>query len=141
MTTPAINSQLATIARATTTASPYTYTAIPGVTSIQLGGPSRGEIDVTDLDSPAKEFLMGLKDSGQLSLDVNFNPDNSVHTLLRSDIDSTSPRRFRLTFRDTSPYTTYTFEAFVMGMPITMGVDQAVKATVTLRITGDITVA
>lgn len=141
MTTPAINSQLATIARATTTTSPYTYTAIPGVTSIQLGGPSRAPIDVTDLDSTAKEFLMGLRDNGQLTLDVNFNPDNSVHTLLRSDIDSTTPRKFRLTFRDTSPYTTYTFDAFVMGMPVNMAVDAPVKSTITLQITGTITVA
>lgn len=141
MTTPAINSQGAKLARAANTSSPYGFANIPGLSNIRISGPNRQEIEVTDLDSVAKEFLMDLPDYGQITADMNFNPDNATHALLRADITDETPRRFRITFPDGSPATTYTFEAFVMSTPVDLSRGQAVKGTLTLRVTGPITEA
>ena len=50
----------------------YALTAIPGVTGIPLSVPSAAKIDVTDLDSTAKETIVGLTDNGSFTLPLNF---------------------------------------------------------------------
>lgn len=56
------------------TGTPGTYAlgAIPGVTSIPISAPSASKIDVTDLDSDAKETIVGLTDNGSFSLSMNY---------------------------------------------------------------------
>ena len=42
-------------------------------------GGEAGEIDKTDLDSQAMEFVTALKDNGTASLNVNWDPQNTTH--------------------------------------------------------------
>ena len=91
-----------------------------------------------------KEKLMGLRDEGQLTMDILFDPataDASYHNALRTDKETRTKRRFELTLTDedstaaTSLPTFHSFDAYVTGYSITGAVDDAVKASITLEIT------
>ena len=139
MSSSALDSQGVTIGRGDA-ASPEVYTTIPEVVNIQGPGGQANEIDVTDLNSTAKEFRMGLQDEGSITMDILYIPGNAVHAGLRSDRAAQTLRNFRITFTD-SPQTTWTFGAFVLGFEISNAVDDVTKASVTLRVSGSVTEA
>lgn len=119
--------------------SPFTYAAIQQITSISGFGTTRSEIDTTDLDDASRTFILGLKDNGSVQISLNYDPDNTQHTLLRTLNNDGTARNFRLTLSDTSPKTVYQFSAYVMEFALEINVDDVLKATATLRISGDIT--
>jgi hypothetical protein len=134
MSSNAIEAQGVIIARGVGTV----YTTIPEIKSFSGPGGSATIIDVTDLQSTAKEKRMGLPDEGQLQFTINYIPDNAVHQGLRQDRMDRVERDFRITFTDNSPATTWTFSAFVSGFSVSGAVDNVVEAQVTLEITGAI---
>lgn len=121
-------------------ASPEVFTDIPEIVSFSGPGGSGQVIDVTDLDSAAIEKIMGLPDEGQLTLEINYRPDNAVHAGLRTDRANQTLRNFRITFTDPGA-TTWTFAAYVLNFTAQGGVNAAGRASVTLEITGAITEA
>lgn len=137
MSSNAIESQGVTIARLEGTV----YTDIPEIKSFNGPGGSATVIDVTDLQSTAKEKRMGLPDEGQLQFTINYIPDNSMHQALRADRASREEKTFRITFTDASPATTWTFDGFVLNFVVSGAVDGVVEAQVTIEITGAITEA
>jgi len=138
MSSSALDSQGMVIQWQNTGVSPNVYTTIPEVQEMSGPGGQANEIDVTDLSSTAKEFRMGLQDEGQISLTMTWIPTNTVHSGLRTDRANQTLRSFKILFTD-SPQTTWTFSAFVLGLEMSAGVDDVVKATVTLRVSGSIT--
>lgn len=120
-------------------ASPEVFTTIAEINSIDGPGGQANEIDVTDLSSTAKEYLIGLQDEGDVTLEINYIPQNTQHAQLRSDKASATQRNYRITFTD-SPATTWTFAAYVKGFSISNSVDDRTVASVVLRVTGSITV-
>jgi hypothetical protein len=137
MSSNAIEAQGVILARGVSTV----FTTIPEIKTFTGPGGSATVIDVTDLQSTAKEKRMGLKDEGQLQFTINYIPDNAVHIGLRADRDGRVLREFRMTFTDTSPKTTWTFDAYVLGFSVSGAVDAVVEAQVTLEISGSITEA
>ncbi len=87
-------------------ATPPIYTDIAEVVS--MAGPSitREAIDVTHLksDGMCKEFIAGIIDSGELSLDLNNLPDDSSQSGIFDDIIETTPANatqdYRMLFPD-----------------------------------------
>lgn len=138
MSDNAIDAQGIVISRGSGSGSPETFTAIPEVKSFNGPGGSASVIDVTDLASTAKEKRMGLQDEGQLSLTLNYIPDNAVHMGLRSDRANQTLRNFRIVFTDTGD-TQWDFAGFVTGFTVSGGVDNVVEANVTIEISGAIT--
>ena len=136
MSSNALESQGMTIARGDG-ASPESFTTIPEVRAISGPDGSANQIDTTDLSSSAKEFRMGLRDEGSVTLDMMFIPANAVHAGLRTDRANRTERTFRLTFTD-SPPTVWEFSAYVQGLSISNEVDSTTDATVTLLITGGV---
>lgn len=122
------------------TGSPVSYSDIPEIRSFNGPGGSAAVIDTTDLASTAKEKRMGLQDEGQLSFEINFIPTNVQHVALRAAKASGAVTPFKLIFTD-SENTEWSFNAFVLSVPIGGGVDNVVVGTVTLEITGSISEA
>lgn len=114
------------------------FDTIPEVKSFTGPGGSAAVIDVTDLQSTAKEKRMGLADEGQLSLTINYIPDNAVHQGLRADRAARTENDFQIIFTD-GLSTNWDFSAFVTAFSVSGGVDGVIEATVTLEITGSIT--
>jgi hypothetical protein len=118
--------------------SPASLTDILGITNFQGFDGQAAEIDVTHLQSTAKEFIMGLQDFGTFSIDVNYLPDNPGQLECRTAKASGTLKAFKATFSDLS---TADFEAYVLSSPVSGGVDAKVDSSFALRITGDVTFA
>lgn len=116
--------------------SPLTYTVIKDVASFSGFDGSASEIDVTHLGSTAKEFLMGLQDYGNFSMEVSFKESDPGQRLLRVAKGAATKRNFRITFSDGSKAL---FQAFVLSISAAGAVDAKIDSSVNLRITGDVT--
>lgn len=121
------------------TASPVTYTAIANVMSISGLGGQKSDIDITNFDSTAKEFLVGLEDSGQVQVEINYAPANTTHTTLWDLKGSGELRTWRIVSPGASPAPYFQFAATVQQFQINFQTDDVVRATVTLRVSGSIT--
>lgn len=121
-------------------ASPEVYTSISQVTNMSGPDGSSSEIDVTNLSSTAKEFILGLKDEGSISLDIVWDERDTQHALLRTRFGDGASTNFRITDAG-SPQKTYTFPAFVQGLSMSMGVDEVQRASVNLRVSSAIVIA
>lgn len=117
--------------------SPISYDPIGEIISFTGPGGAAQVIDVTDLDSEAKEKLMGLRDEGQVSFTINFVPGNTQHAALRTARADRTLTTFQIVFADDAD-TTWTFTAYVTGFSIAGGVDNVLSGNVTLEITGAI---
>lgn len=118
--------------------SPTVYQTIPEVKTFSGPSGSASVIDTTDLSSTSKEKRLGLADSGQIQLTINYIPTNAVHALLRADWVSGDIRGFKMVYTD-SGVTEHLFQGFVSGFAISGGVDGVVEASVTIEISGSIT--
>lgn len=118
--------------------SPLTWTEVKEVTSFTGFDGQAAEIDVTHLQSTAKEFLMGLQDFGTFTIEVNYLPTDAGQDDMRAAKASREIQDFRVTFSDTS---TATFQGYVLSAPISGGVDSKVDSSFAVRITGDVTFA
>lgn len=134
MSSSAIQSQ-GTVVRYAATGSPPSWSTIPEVRSI--GGPdgSANLIDVTDLSSTGKEYLVGLKDEGAVQLGILYIPTNAHHGALRDAWSSRTLLQFQIIFADTGT-TILEFNGYVQNFALSLGVDEPVTATITLKITG-----
>ncbi|TGP12920.1 phage tail tube protein, partial [Mesorhizobium sp. M2D.F.Ca.ET.233.01.1.1] len=79
---------------------------------------SASEIDVTDLDSTAKEKRLGLIDNGSFSIDVNVDMTDPGQIALKAAQKASSLQSFKLEYPDG---TADTFDGFVKSFPIAGG--------------------
>lgn len=118
--------------------SPAALTAIRGITGFNGFDGQAAEIDVTTMDSTAKEFLMGLQDFGTFGIDVNHLPDDPGQVEARAAKAAQSLKEFLATFSDGS---TASFQAYVMSNPVSGGVDAKVEGSFAFRISGNVVFA
>lgn len=78
-----------------------TFTTIGNVTNVSGPEIERETYDVTAHDSPDgwREFIGGLKDGGEVSIEINYDPRK--HDPLVADFSDTVPRDYKLTFPGT----------------------------------------
>jgi predicted secreted protein len=125
--------------RRATTLSPGTvFETIANVTNI--GGPARTRetIDVTAHDSPGgwMEFLGGLKDGGEISLDINYDPTEATHDL-DDDFDDATPRNYRIVILpDTEDEHTWTISGIMTELSDEFPYDDKMGRTMTIKVTG-----
>ena len=120
-------------------ASPEVFTTIPEIVSFDGPGGSASEIDVSDLASSAREFRMGLKDEGDFSFEMMYLPNNAQHSGLQDDRTNRTLRSFQIVLTD-SPQSYLKFTGYVREFSISGGVDDVIRASVTLRISGAVTI-
>jgi predicted secreted protein len=115
-------------------------TAIAEVNSISGPGLSLDAIEVTHHESTDawREFVGGLIDGGEITLDLNFLPADATQSLaagLVADLISRDADTYSIIFPDTSS-TEWTFSALVTNFEPSAPVDGKLGASVTLKITG-----
>lgn len=118
-----------------TVGSPENYAAIGNITGFSGPGGSAAIIDTTNLDSVAKEKIMGLPDEGQFTINVNYDPDNTSHIALRNARRARTLVAFKITLTDTTA-TNLTFSGYVTGFAIKGQVNEKVTADLTIEIDG-----
>lgn len=119
-------------------ASPEVFNAIGEIRSISGPSGSAAEIDVTNLDSTAREFRLGLPDEGSVNVTFAYDPDDTYQEVLRSIRAARTSRNFKIELAD-SPPTTFSFVAYCTEFSLDTSVDEVVLVTATLRITGSVT--
>jgi hypothetical protein len=120
--------------------SPEGFTTIGEITGFTGPGGEATEIDVTHLGSTAKEFLMGLKDEGTVTLDMNYIVSDAQQQGLQTDRTNQTLRSFRIFVPDSaSPANYIYFTAFVQGFSISAAPDSKYEGSVTLRVSGAVT--
>ena len=118
-------------------------------------GGEAGEIDVTDLDSVAMEFVTGLKDNGSISLNINWDPQNTSHQTLDALVGGPN-KRFLICCSEAATDPTFggspaeytlpatrtklDFQAGVRSFQKDFTTDEVWRGSVTMRISGDITI-
>lgn len=121
---------------------------VTGLVNVTVGGGSTGEAETTDSDSGGvREFVRGLSDSGQLSLEMRHIPGDSGQANLRTLKASGATVEIEITLpdsaTDSSDVGTLTFDGFVQNFDYDLPTaeDQAAMATSNIRISGDVTEA
>lgn len=118
--------------------SPADFQKVGNIQDFSGPGGQGGVIDVSNLDSVMKEKLPGLPDEGTFTF--NLNPDfaDTVHQALRTARRNRTLCEFRITFAN-SAASKAIFFGYVMGFTVSGGVDQVVKAAITIEIDGEVT--
>ena len=129
-----------TITAGTATATPTTWTTVNNLLSFSGFDGSAAELDRTNMSSTAKEYILGLIDSGQFSIELHVDNNDAGQAALRAK-QGGAATSFRLVLPGAVSNLTYTFSGLVKKFAVTGGVDQLVKATADLRITGAVTLA
>ena len=114
---------------------------IADVVSISAPSVSVATIDTTDLESVHRTFLGGTIDSGEVTLEIMYDPKSDTdiedawdNTASAAPVES----NMVITFTDSS---TYTFAAIMTGFSVSIATDAAVTASATFKISGAVTVA
>ena len=118
------------------TATPVTFTNIANVKDFSGFDGSASELEVTNLDSVAKEFKLGLTDPGAFSINIDYDSANAGHVALRAKQVSGLLSNFKLTLPNAA---VITFTGFVKKFSLAGGVDAIAKTAVDIRISGAIT--
>ena len=121
-------------------------TAIANVSNISGPGLSLDTEDVTSHDSTGgwEEVVGTILRSGEITLDIIYDPDNATHKYaaagLLHDLVSRTAQTYNLYFSDSTP-APWQFSALVTGFNPGMPVGGALTASVTMKITGAPTLA
>jgi hypothetical protein len=120
-------------------ASPQVYTTIAEVLRCGPIGSTNPEVDVTNLDSTAKEYIAGLADGNSVEFDFNFLPSNAQQTTLRTSTAAGSTVNLRMVW-PTSPQQNAQFDLVLLKFEISETTPESqVMASVSGRISGSIT--
>ena len=109
---------------------------------VSIGGPSGsgGKIDVTNLGSTAKQFLMGLRDEGEITLDVIYDPADAGQVAMFDYRAARTKNNWGIKLSDGSSNMIKGY-GFCTGFSLSGAVDDAVKASITVAITGAVEVS
>jgi len=114
-----------------------TYDNVAEVTRVKLPNYSRDAVDATNMDSPNtfREYVAGLMDAGEVSIDLNYIPSASDAIIAamvagRGDFKITLPNSVQ-----------FLFSAIVTSFEPDAPIDDKMSATATFKITGKPTLA
>lgn len=128
-----------TITVGTANATPTAWIQVKELKAIKPSGAAASKIDVTDLDSEAKEYRSGLIDNGTFSADVHIlESDPGQAAVLAAFKDSTVN-----SYKVVSPAKTRTFSATCLKFPTVpdSAVDGVQTGTAEWQISGEVTVS
>lgn len=121
------------------------YTTIAGVRDISGPSLELGTEDVTNHSSTSgyRQFVATVLGAGEVTFDLNFDPDEAQHGVpsgLIDDMRDKTLQQFNLVFPDLTA-TAWPFTAYVVAFESSAPVEGALSASVTLRISGVPTLA
>lgn len=118
------------------TATPVSFTAVANIKDFSGFDGSASEIEVTNLDSVAKEFRLGLTDAGQFTINIDYDNSNAGHIALRAKQVSGLLTNFKFTLPNSNAIT---FSGYVKKFSLAGGVDAVTKTAVDIRVSGAVT--
>lgn len=125
-----------TITAGSGTATPVSFTVVANIKDFSGFDGSASEIEVTNLDSVAKEFRLGLTDAGQFTINIDYDNSNAGHIALRARQVSGVLTNFKFTLPNSNAIT---FTGYVKKFSLAGGVDAVTKTAVDIRVSGAVT--
>lgn len=125
-----------TITAGSATATPNTYSNIGNIKTFNGPDGSANEIETSNLDSVAKEIMMGLPDSGTVSLETDSDDANAGQAAAFAAWQNRTLKAMKINL---STGKVLSFSAYVKKFARTGGVDAPHKSGIDLRITGAVT--
>lgn len=123
--------------------SPEAFTAVADITTISGPGRSRETIDVTSHSSVGgwMEFVGGLKDGGEISLELNYDPSDSTQDL-DDDFDDVDPRNYQIVILPGSEDEhTWSIAGILTELSDEFPYDDKMTRSMTIKISGKPTLA
>ena len=113
------------------------YAAVGQVVSFDGLDGERPDVDVSDLASTAREYILGLKDNGNMGLEVMRDDDDVGQAHIQTMLGEDQARSLRITLSNND---TYTIDCLAKSFTLAGGVDDTVRGTVNFKLTGDVTI-
>lgn len=116
-------------------ADPEVFAALAEVTAINGFSMSKDTVDATHMTSTNRyrEFISGLRDAGEISIEINFDADSTEIANAFTDFNANVSRNYQIVWADTSDFE---FAGFCVGLETGAPVDDKMTATLTYKITG-----
>lgn len=115
------------------TATSTSFTPVANIKDFTGFDGAASEIELTNLDSVAKEFRLGLNDPGQFTFNIDYDGTNAGHIALRAKQVSGIVSNFKVVLPSTAGIN---FNGYVKKFTLAGGVDALAKTAVDIRITG-----
>jgi len=132
----------------TTNGATFTYNTEVVGELVSISGPSISvaTIDTTTLDDVHRTFVGGTIDGGELSIEVLIDPMGTDAQKFEDEWDATASaaptaKACIITFPSAATASTYTFSALVTGFSLDLPMDDSIRASITLKISGAVTIA
>lgn len=111
-----------------------TATHSVNVTSVGAGF-GREMLDVTEIDDTGPDFIAGLLDAGEITLELNFDPDTTIHGTLMTDLLAGTNKAWYLPIAGTGTKT-FSGTGLIRSLSPAIRAKQQITATVAIRTTG-----
>lgn len=118
-----------------------------------IGSGSATEIPATNLDSVAQEFVLGLRDNGTITINVDWDPQSASHEavealvggsnvrwLIAASDGTTQPTFSTGSFTIPTDRTTFDFNGGVTTFPKSFSADEIWRGSFDIRVSGAITI-
>lgn len=123
-------------------ASPEVFTRYCEMTSLGGLGQLNSLVDVTTFCSGgSKEYVGGLADGKEVTVEANYDPDNATQAALIAGVKAKSTLHFEVVVEDDSPATVFSFHGAMLGWEMVPNISAQNKVSFTFKISGDITIA
>lgn len=124
------------------------WTAVAQIKDLSGPEAEADQIEVSHRDSRSRRYVAGMIDGGEVTFDIVFDPDHASHNpsttgSMYNLLETGDVNSFRITFpgvagATSDAETTATFDAFVSAFTIDSPMEDAISASITLKITGAI---
>lgn len=114
-----------------------TPTLIGEITSLNVSGFGLSAVESTNLAATTKTFLPGIISPGTISCDFNSDGANAGQDLIKSTVTSRAAIAFVIASADGS---TFSGSSIITGYDYKAAVDGVITGSVTLQITGALTI-
>lgn len=120
--------------------SPQTFTTIAEVTEIGDFGFESPLEDATHFQSTFMEYILGMPDGVEFPVTVNYDPANASQWAFVQDAKARTTRDFKIVFPSDLDGVTFSFSGLIRSFRVPLTPTGIVRATFTIKISGDITI-
>lgn len=119
------------------TAGTELFTTVAEVKNLSGPNMAAAVIDVTNMDSQnnTREFITSLIDPGEMSFSVNFLPGDTGQQDIINDLKNRTRRNYQLVWTNQAA-TTWNFQGLVTSFQPSSATEEALMASITIKVTG-----
>lgn len=122
-----------------TSVSPNAYTLLNAAVDFGEFGEEKPLVDITTLNSTAREYRNGLADGLEIALQMNYAEADSQWDALYNAYANDTTMYFKILVDNSSPIEGWSFAATVRGWRVNGTPGEKASSTFTLKITGAVT--